>query len=268
MDADFSFKITRDMVLARILVLLDLREGLALKICLTADYGNITQIMDYEGVPFRCHICHFADHLVAKCERPFQGMRWTDGRKEWVREEDLKFKKAKGSIPGTIYPPPSSPLSKERTIHILKPSQATGVSFSDVLGARSEAEKPVTEVVDLSSPLSGMNLSPPVSFFDVSSVGSEISLHDINMLSRSPSLLIRKSPSQNLGCYLPQNIGTIPNPLVASCSSEENSTGENFVVYSRRSRVVLTNSQSGQGNFTGNSRGRGGDFVPKTREKI
>ena len=38
-DADFSFKITREMVVACVLVLLDLREGLASEICLDTIYG-------------------------------------------------------------------------------------------------------------------------------------------------------------------------------------------------------------------------------------
>lgn len=74
MDANFSFKITRDMVVVHVLVLLDLWEGPALKICFNVDYGDVNQILDYEGVPFRCHEFHSADHLMADCDRPFQGI--------------------------------------------------------------------------------------------------------------------------------------------------------------------------------------------------
>lgn len=83
-DVDFSFKTTEEMAVARVLVLLDLREGLAPEICLIAYYGDVTQILDYEGVPFRYHICHYADHLVADCDQPSHGFRWTDGRKEGI----------------------------------------------------------------------------------------------------------------------------------------------------------------------------------------
>lgn len=41
-DADYSFKHTRDMAMARILVLLDLREALAEDVCLDTKYGQIT----------------------------------------------------------------------------------------------------------------------------------------------------------------------------------------------------------------------------------
>ena len=63
-DADYSYKHTREMMMARILVLLDLREGLASDVCLDTKYGKVTQILEYEGVPFRCHRCHSDEHLV------------------------------------------------------------------------------------------------------------------------------------------------------------------------------------------------------------
>jgi hypothetical protein len=40
-DVYFSFKTTREMVVAWVLVLLDLREGLAPEICLTVDYEYV-----------------------------------------------------------------------------------------------------------------------------------------------------------------------------------------------------------------------------------
>ena len=81
LDVDFSFKDIGEMVVARMLVILDLREGLAPKICLTTAYGDYAQMLDYEGVPFRCHGCRSADHLVADCDLPFRGFRRLDGRR-------------------------------------------------------------------------------------------------------------------------------------------------------------------------------------------
>lgn len=71
LDADFSFKDTGEMVVARVLLMLGLREGLAPEIVLTTEYGDYSQMLDCEGVPFRCHICHSIDHLVADCDLPF-----------------------------------------------------------------------------------------------------------------------------------------------------------------------------------------------------
>lgn len=84
------------MAMAHIMVLLNLREGLTEDICLATKYGMLTQILDYEGVPFRCHRCHLADHLVAQCDKVFSG-KWRPGnRTDFIREEVEPIKKAKG----------------------------------------------------------------------------------------------------------------------------------------------------------------------------
>lgn len=83
--------------MARILVLLDLREGLVEDICLATKYGTFTQIIDYEGVPFHCHRCHSADHLVAQCDKVFS-RKWRLGScKDFIREEVEPIKKSKGN---------------------------------------------------------------------------------------------------------------------------------------------------------------------------
>ena len=55
---------------ARILVNINLREGLAESINL--DWGPviIPQILDYENVPFRCRRCHVYGHPVSACSLP------------------------------------------------------------------------------------------------------------------------------------------------------------------------------------------------------
>lgn len=112
-DVDFSFKTTREMAVAQVLVLLDLREGIAPKICLTADYGDVIQILDYEGVPFRYHRCRFVDHLVADFDQPFHGFRWTNGMKEGTWEEDANIKKQKVLFSGHfIYLPNCVPRKR------------------------------------------------------------------------------------------------------------------------------------------------------------
>ena len=74
-DVDYSYKHPKEMAMARILVLLDLREGPSPDVCLDTKYGKMTQILDYEGVPFHCHRCHSMEHLVAQCDRSFIG-KW------------------------------------------------------------------------------------------------------------------------------------------------------------------------------------------------
>jgi hypothetical protein len=63
LDADMSFKMTRSLAIARILVGVDLREcpaeTLVMKIC----NKEVEQILDYVGVSFRCSLCHQYGHL-------------------------------------------------------------------------------------------------------------------------------------------------------------------------------------------------------------
>ena len=62
LEADLSFLETQEQKVARILVNINLREGLAESINL--DWGPviIPQILDYENIPFRCRCCHAYGH--------------------------------------------------------------------------------------------------------------------------------------------------------------------------------------------------------------
>ena len=67
LEADLSFLETREKKIARILVNINLREGLAESINL--DWGPviIPQILDYENVPFQCRRCHVYGHPALAC---------------------------------------------------------------------------------------------------------------------------------------------------------------------------------------------------------
>lgn len=67
LDYDRSYIQSKNRSLAHILVHLDTREGLEEK--LTLQWKNFTriQILDYEGVPFRCRRCHKVGHLFKEC---------------------------------------------------------------------------------------------------------------------------------------------------------------------------------------------------------
>lgn len=67
LDHDRSYKETNKRILARILVHLDTREGLEAKMTLRWGKFSRSQILDYEGVPFRCNRCHQAGHLFKDC---------------------------------------------------------------------------------------------------------------------------------------------------------------------------------------------------------
>lgn len=67
LDHDQTFVESRNRTLARILVYLDTREGLEEKI--TLHWGKYTRvhILEYEGVPLRCHRCHRVGHIFKDC---------------------------------------------------------------------------------------------------------------------------------------------------------------------------------------------------------
>lgn len=67
LDHDRSYKETNKRILARILVHLDTREGLQEKMTLRWGNFNRSQILDYEGVPFRCNKCHQVGHVYKDC---------------------------------------------------------------------------------------------------------------------------------------------------------------------------------------------------------
>lgn len=67
LEADLSFLETHMKQVGRILVNINIREGLAGTINLDWGPDIIPQILDYENIPFRCHRCHAYGHPVSKC---------------------------------------------------------------------------------------------------------------------------------------------------------------------------------------------------------
>lgn len=67
LEADMSFLQTQNMAMARILVNLNPRGGLAEKINIQYREYVFEQILDYEHLPFRCHRCHVYGHLARDC---------------------------------------------------------------------------------------------------------------------------------------------------------------------------------------------------------
>ena len=63
LDHDRSFIDSKKMAFARILVHLDTREVLEEAINIQCCNSTKAQLLDYEGVPFRCHRCHKVEHV-------------------------------------------------------------------------------------------------------------------------------------------------------------------------------------------------------------
>ena len=69
-EADLAFERTNLKQVARILVNINIREGLAEEMTLTWGPVKIRQVLDYENVPFRCRRCHAYGHPASECRLP------------------------------------------------------------------------------------------------------------------------------------------------------------------------------------------------------
>jgi len=71
-EADNSYLDTRQRKMARILVNINVREGLGEEVDLVFGPFHHTQKLDYENIPFRCRRCHEYGHLVEDCKLPLR----------------------------------------------------------------------------------------------------------------------------------------------------------------------------------------------------
>jgi len=67
LDHDIFYIESGCLAITRILVHLDTREGLVESYQLQLGDINQWQILDYEGIPFRCRWCHEVGHLYKDC---------------------------------------------------------------------------------------------------------------------------------------------------------------------------------------------------------
>ena len=108
LDADRSFLHTYEQAVARILVRLTPKNGLAESITLQYRDMVFEQPLDYELLPFRCHCCHEYGHLARDCPLGKRRRRnlpkedqWEDPRKDAAQpmEETISVEKlSKGNF--------------------------------------------------------------------------------------------------------------------------------------------------------------------------
>ena len=72
LETDVSFLDTSICCLGKVLVLLDLCNGLAADIVIQKGDFVFTQPLDYVGFPFRCNRCHYYGHILEHCLLPFE----------------------------------------------------------------------------------------------------------------------------------------------------------------------------------------------------
>jgi hypothetical protein len=91
LDADFSFREMGEMALAHILVSLNIRGGLQKELNITDRGRTRAQILDYEGIPFRCRHCHAHGHILKYFPLSFCGFHTLLGLpRQWpIREGPL-----------------------------------------------------------------------------------------------------------------------------------------------------------------------------------
>ena len=58
--------------MGKVLVLLDLRQGLAADLLIKRGVSEFCQPIDYMGLPFRCNRCHAYGHLISACSLSFK----------------------------------------------------------------------------------------------------------------------------------------------------------------------------------------------------
>lgn len=180
----------------------------------------------YEGVPFRCHRCHSAEHLVAQCNRPFSGINMTKGRRDWSKEGGT-FKKAReattekrpikdcvGSFPVGMVP---------RVVQLREPK--IGGLEEAVPNNRLESQVSNTA---LSMP-SGTGTSVTPFFPEIYLTGVLLSSRENYCVSQSPSRVGLTSSKSMVICTLPKVKNSSPDPLVTTLSSFSGSSKENNV---------------------------------------
>ena len=67
LEADLAFLENGICCLGKVLVLLDLRNGLDEDIAIQKGENVFSQPLDYVGFPFRCNRCHHYGQLLAHC---------------------------------------------------------------------------------------------------------------------------------------------------------------------------------------------------------
>ena len=89
LEADLSFFKSNLRWVARILVMLNIREGLAESLNLRWGQFVIKQILDYEKVPFHCRRCHVYGHPAYECGSPSRKAK-SQGSSPGVEDHFLK----------------------------------------------------------------------------------------------------------------------------------------------------------------------------------
>ena len=154
-----SFKITKLHRVVRILVNINVREGLFEKIHLSWGNTFFKQRLDYENIPFRCHRCHTYGHLAVECSL---GVRMINGH------GSQKGSRGNGSSRGTSSST-LGPLLSEPEEGLMEGENSRPPMREDALISRAQDEEDgaaiIPDVGALSSGTSSFVPSPSLNMF-------------------------------------------------------------------------------------------------------
>ena len=102
MYIDLSFQTTQIKTVVFILVSLNIRTNLQENLNLISGNSIKRHILDYEGIPFRCHRCHATGNLAKRCHL---GFTKNQARKRWSLrvEEEKDSDRSKQELMGEIF---------------------------------------------------------------------------------------------------------------------------------------------------------------------
>jgi hypothetical protein len=109
-----GFLASGKMVVARILVSLNNREGLREFLNLIDLRCTRVQILDYEGVPFYCRRCHEYDHVVKDYLKYFRrclGHSTHEVMRQGREHQDATREFSSSSVSNSVGPPSPTPAS-------------------------------------------------------------------------------------------------------------------------------------------------------------
>jgi len=257
--SDRTFQESSFYTVAKIMVKIDLKLGLSSEISVKTKDGDFTQVLDYDGVPFRCHRCHAYGHLVASCPFPYRGgvKRIDEVSDDEKGKGEEEVRTADGGVEGGIAP-------AQEVFSGLNMQADCGKAF---LGC-SKALGPIVD--GLQTP-KGQGLGSdgptirmvPTSRADSSSLHQKFDIHRAvggGEISGTPPLVIFASPSPVVSCVLPPSESFFTPSIVStnpSSSSESRS-----IRYALRSREISVEYPGGKGlsevakNVGGRGRGR------------
>jgi len=133
LEADNSYLETRQRKMARILVNINVREGLGDEVDLVLGPFHHTQRLDYENIPFRCRRCHEYGHLVADCKLPLRVI------KRKVSKEVIRPSQGNEAHRES---PPQDPIRTAGELVIRETSQASGPKSQEAGVAMTKKGRP------------------------------------------------------------------------------------------------------------------------------